>query len=80
MDQIPPVTFVLSMQDKLMDLKLAILESHLQDQYDGVILHVKQDSQACEVTVTLQFDNLEDHAHFVLSRCSQHSQKLNMLP
>jgi hypothetical protein len=50
------------------DLKLAFLESKLEDLYDGITFEVHHNSDHKPIKVNIQFLNREDHLHWLLSQ------------
>lgn len=68
------VTIEFPSNDRLVDLKLAFLESKLEDLYDGIIFEVQHNSDHKPIKVNIQFRNQEDHLHWLLS------QPMSMFP
>jgi len=58
--------------DRLSDLKLAMLESQLEDLYDSVSIEVHDDAVTQKVKVVLTFTDPDDQAHWILSQPGNH--------
>jgi hypothetical protein len=63
-----------SSNDRLIDLRLAVLESHLGDTYDGVHIQVDHNQIHSTVTVQIGFENQADQLHWLMSH-PNHNQK-----
>lgn len=60
------ITF--DLHDRWLDLKLAFLETQLQDQYPDIQITCEMDLVHHEVKVKLAFDNVGDLCHWQLSQ------------
>jgi hypothetical protein len=53
--------------DKMAQLKWAILESKIEDQYEIVEFSIDTKNQGTQMECLIHFQNLEDNIHFLLS-------------
>lgn len=54
--------------DRLADLKIAVLESQLEDLYPEVALELAQDQFGSTINITIDFATREDQVHWILSQ------------
>ena len=67
-----PVVLDFDASDKLTELRLAVLQTQLEDLYQGVDLEVEQNVWGNKIRVSIWFHDPGDHTHFVLSqKCNQ---------
>ena len=62
-----PVKIQLPQKDRLVDLKLAVLESQLEELYPQVVLELEQSQYGDSINVTIDFATREDQVHWILS-------------
>ena len=63
-----PVVLRFPNTDRWGELKVAVLESQLEDLYDPVTVEMQEDHLTREIQVVLKFSNPLDQVHFVLSQ------------
>ena len=62
-----PVKIRIPQKDRLADLKLAVLESQLEDLYPEVVLELEQSKYGDYINITIGFATSEDQVHWLLS-------------
>ena len=68
-----PVIIEFAPTDRLVDLKVAFLESDLEDLYGQVTLDVNHNTLGKPTSVKIQFLNQSDQVHWLLSQPSTHT-------
>lgn len=69
-DVTSPVVIDLNLEDRLCELKLAILQTKLQDLYEDVSLEVEQNAWGNNIRVSIWFNNPADKVHFIMSQAT----------
>ena len=59
--------FILNIQDRLIELKVAVLESKLADLYDGVCFQLQRDLSGKPNKMLIEFANEYDMLHWFLT-------------
>jgi hypothetical protein len=74
-----PVQLSFDSNDRLIDLRLAVLESQLDDTYEGVCIQVDHNQIRSTVVVQIGFENQDDQLHWLMSHPNHRSQLDYML-